>query len=192
MSKLLLTFRPPTFWTVTTMAAVLPWATDAGAVTPLTATSVTGGACTSIPTPTLLFAGLASASFCVANSVCPLSAAPAVFQLNVRVTLAPTASPVIVCVPRTALPYVPSVSTTSKLVVTSAPPTFCTVTTTGAVSPCVTRAGAVTLVTARSVAGGGGGGGGGGGATGAVTSIAIPTVLFDVLASARFTVANSV
>src|SRR6266571_2503005 len=167
------------------MAAALPWVTDAGAVTPLTATSVTGGACTSIPIPTLLFAGLASASFCVANSVWPLSAAPAVFQLNVRVTLAPTASPVIVCVPSTALPYVPSVNTTSKLVVTSCPPTFCIVTTTGAVSPCVTRAGAVIPVTARSVAGGGGGGGGGGGVDGASTSMPIPTRLFAGFASAR-------
>src|SRR5438552_11364528 len=173
------------------MAAVAPCVTDAGAVTPLTAMSVTGGASTSIPIPTLLFAGLASASFWVANSVCPPSAEPAVIQLNVRVTLAPAASPGIVCVASTALPCVPSVSATSKLVVTSCPPTFCTVTTTGTVSPCDTRAGPVTPVTARSAGGGGGGGGGagggaGGGGAGAVTLIPIPMVLFAELASASF------
>src|SRR6266568_886762 len=59
-------------------------------------------------------------------------------ELVVRATLAPAASPGIVWVPTTALPAVPSVSTTSIFAVTSCPPTFCTVTTTGAVSPTVT------------------------------------------------------
>src|SRR5712671_169289 len=76
-----------------------------------------------------------SASFCVAMRMCPLVATPAVFQLMVRVALAPAASPGIVCVPTVMPPAVPSVSTTAKLVLTSTPPTFCTVTTTGAVSP---------------------------------------------------------
>ena len=44
----------------------------------------------------LLFDGLLSASFCVANKVWPTRVAPAVFQLIVRVTLAPTARPAIV------------------------------------------------------------------------------------------------
>jgi hypothetical protein len=51
----------------------------------------------------------------------PTDARPAVFQLKVRTTLAPRPSPGIVCVPSTALPAVPSVSTTSKLAVTSLP-----------------------------------------------------------------------
>jgi len=73
---------------------------------------------------------------------------PRVFQLMVRVTLAPAAIPPIVCVPTVMPPAVPSVNTTSKLVLTSTPPRFCTVTTTGAVSPCVTWAvGAVMAVT---------------------------------------------
>ena len=93
---------------------------------------------------------LTSASFCVAVRMCPLVATPAVFQLKVRVALAPAASPGIVWVPTVTPPVPPSVSTTSKLVVTSWPPTFCTVTTTGAVSPCVTRDGAVILARARS------------------------------------------
>src|SRR5260370_789630 len=189
--KLLPTFCPPTFWMVTPTEAVLPCVTELGALTLVTAMSVTGGASTSMPIPTLLFAGLASASFCVANRVGPLSAAPAVFQLNVSVALAPTASPGIVCVPSTALPYVPSVSTTSKLGVTSWPPTFCTVTTTWAVSPRGTRPGAVMPVMARSVAGEGGGGGGGC-PDGAVTSIPIPMLLFDALSSASCCVAKRV
>ena len=150
-SKLVLTFSPPTFWTVTPIAAVVPWVTVAGAVTPVTATSVDGGGFTVIAIATLLFVELLSASFCVAIRMCPLVATPAVFQLTVRVALAPTASPAIVCVPTVTPPAVPSVSTTSKLVLTSCPPTFCTVTTTRAVSPCVTRAGAVMPVKARSV-----------------------------------------
>src|SRR5216683_2705800 len=93
---------------------------------------------------------LLSASICVAIRMCPLVATPAVFQLNVRVALAPAPRPEIVCVPRIAFPAVPSVSTTSKLVVTSCALTFWTVTTTGAVSPCVTWAGAVILARARS------------------------------------------
>src|SRR2546427_7130627 len=93
---------------------------------------------------------LTSASFCVAVRMCPLVATPAVFQLKVRVALAPAASPGIVWVPSVTPPVPPSVSTTSKVVVTSCPPTFCTVTTTGAVSPCVTRDGAVILARARS------------------------------------------
>src|SRR5438552_603480 len=174
------------------MAAVAPCVTDAGAVTPLTAMSVTGGASTSIPIPTLLFAGLASASFWVAKSVWPAIAAPAVFQSRVRVTLTPTASPVMVWV-ATVAPANPSVSTTSKLVVTSSPPTFCTVTTTCAVSPWATERGPVMPVTARSVPGGAGGGGGGGGDTdGSVTLIPIPMLLFAGLASASCCVANSV
>src|SRR2546425_12283601 len=144
------------------MEAVPPCVTAVGATTLLTATSVTGGASTITSMPTVLFAGSVSASFCVANSVCPVMAAPAVFQSNVRVTLTPTASPAIVCVPSVG-PLNPSVNTTSKGAVTSWPPTFFTVTTTCAVSPCVTRAGAVMPVRARSGPGGGGGGGGGGG-----------------------------
>ena len=132
-SKVPLTFKPPTFWTVTPMEAVLPCVTAVGATTLLTATSVTGGACTMTPIPTVLFAGSLSASFCVANRVCPVTAAPAVFQSNVRVALAPTARPAIVCVPRIGPPN-PSANTTSKLVVTSCPPTFFTVTTMCAVS----------------------------------------------------------
>src|SRR5207245_10155842 len=72
----------------------------------------------------------------------------------------------------TVVPAHPSVSTTSKLVVTSCPPTFCTVTTTWAVSPCGTERGPVMPVTATSVPGGGrGAGGGGGGPVGMLTGI---------------------
>ena len=115
---------------------------------------------------------------------------PAVFQFSVRVTLTPTASPVIVCV-ATMGPLNPSANTTSKLPVTSWPPTFFTVTTMCAVSPCVTRAGPVMPMIATSVPGGGGGGGGGGpGGPGAVTLIEIPTLLFAELSSASFEFAN--
>ena len=89
-----------------------------------------------------------------------------VFQLNVRVAVAPTASPATVCVPSVA-PAVESVSTTSKLSLTFKPPAFCTVTPMDAVLPCVTAAGATTLLTATSVTGG------------ASTMTAMPTVLFD-------------
>ena len=78
--------------------------------------------------PTVLFEGSLSVSFTDANSVWPVIAAPAVFQLNVRVALAPTASPAIVCVPRIG-PLNPSASSTLKVAVTSCPPTFFTVTT---------------------------------------------------------------
>ena len=104
-------------------------------------------------------------------------ATPAVFQLTVRVALAPTASPAIVCVPTVTPPAVPSVSTTSKLVVTSCPPTFCTVTTTGTVSPCVTRAGAVMAVRATSV-------------TGSLTGIVTKRWSLTALSSARVWRAN--
>ena len=67
---------------------------------------------------------LLSANCCVAVRVCPFRAAPAVFQLRVRVALAPAASPGIVCVAIVMSPAVPSVNTTSKLVLTSCPPTF--------------------------------------------------------------------
>src|SRR6266446_3452452 len=175
------------------MEAVLPCVTALGATTLLTATSVTGGACTMTPMPTVLFDVLASVSCTVANRVCPVMAAPAVFQLKVRDVLAPTASPAIVWVPSNG-PLNPSVNTTLKLVVRSCPPTFWIVTTTCAVSPCVTRAGAVIPVIARSVPGGGGGGGGGGGAgpDGVVTLIAIPMLLFAELSSGSFEFANSV
>ena len=191
-SKLPLTFKPPTFWTVTPMEAVLPWVTALGATTLLTATSVTGGASTITLMPTVLFEGSLSASLTDANSVCPVTAAPAVFQSNVRVAIAPTASPAIVCVPRIG-PLNPSVNTTSKLVVTSCPPTFFTVTTICAVSPWFTRAGPVMPVMATSVPGGGGGGGGGGpGGAGAVTLIAIPMLLFAELSSGSLLLAKSV
>src|SRR6185503_3795538 len=68
------------------------------------------GGLTLITVALALLPELASASFCVAVTMCPLSAAPAVFQVNVRVALAPMASPEIVWVPSTALPAVPSVS----------------------------------------------------------------------------------
>ena len=96
------------------------------------------GALTVIAIARALLLELASGSFCVAVRMCPLIAAPAVFQLMVRAALAPAARPGMVCVPTTALPAEPSVSTTSISAVTSCPPTFCTVTTTGTVSPTVT------------------------------------------------------
>ena len=117
-SKLPLTFRPPTFCTVTPMDAVLPCVTALGATTLVTATSVTGGGCTMTPIPTVLFDVLASARFTVANSVWPVTAAPAVFQLIVRVVVTPTASPAIVCLPSSGPPN-PSLRTTSKFDVTS-------------------------------------------------------------------------
>src|SRR5436309_2072931 len=96
---------------------------------------------------------LTSASFCVAVRMCPLVATPAVFQLKVRVALAPAASPVIVWVP-IVTPAVASVKTTLKVVLTFSPPTFWTVTPMAAVLPYVTDAGAVMPVKARSVGGG--------------------------------------
>src|SRR5258708_33762265 len=78
---------------LTATAAVFPWVTAAGAVTLLTATSVVGGAFTMIPMPALLLLEFASASCCVANRVCPLIAAPAVFHGMATVALAPAAGP---------------------------------------------------------------------------------------------------
>src|SRR6266566_642983 len=136
-------------WTVicTEAVHVLPLL----AATPLRLPTWRLGAVTVIAIDAALLLGLLSASFCVAVRMWPAIVAPPVPQLKVRVALAPAASPVIVCVPITALPAVASVSTTSKLLVTSDPPTFWTVTTTGAVSPCVTWEGAVILARARSV-----------------------------------------
>ena len=78
---------------------------------------------------------LLSGSICVAIRVCPLRAAPAVFQRIVTVVVAPAARPGTDAEPTTAPPADPSVSTTLKLVLTSVCPTFWTVTTMWAVSP---------------------------------------------------------
>src|SRR5258708_37208562 len=104
---------------LTATAAVFPWVTAAGAVTLLTATSVVGGAFTMIPMPALLLLEFASASCCVANRGCPLSAAPAVFQVKVRVAVAPAASPGIVREPSDGVAGNPSVSPPLHLVVKS-------------------------------------------------------------------------
>src|SRR5207247_10367733 len=117
-----------------------------GAVTPVTATSVDGGF-TVTTAERWLLAALTSVRLWVATSVWPPSAAVAVVQLKVRVAVAPTASPVTVCVP-SVTPAVASRRTPAKLVLTFSPPTFCTVTTTAAVLPWVTAAGAVTADTA--------------------------------------------
>src|SRR5256885_10905837 len=66
------------------------------------------GGFTSMEIARALLPELASACCCVAVRMCPHVPAPAVFQLNVRVALAPMTRPGIVCVPRTALPAVPS------------------------------------------------------------------------------------
>src|SRR5437762_3220182 len=115
-------------WTVicTVAVHVLPLLV----ATPLRLPTWRLGAVTLIAIDCALLLGLLSASFCVAVRMWPLIATAPVAQLKVRVALAPVASPVIVCVPITALPAVASVSTTSKLLVTSDPPTFWTVTTT--------------------------------------------------------------
>src|SRR5258705_10268447 len=85
----------------------------------------------------------------------------------------------------------PSADTTSKLPVTSWPPTFFTVTTMCAVSPWVTRAGPVMPMIATSVPGGGGGGGGGApGAPAAVTLDDTPTLLVAESSAASFVAAN--
>src|SRR5439155_22096228 len=119
-------------------------------VNPSILPTCTLGGFTLIAIARALLLAFASGNFCVAVRICPLIAAPPVFQLIVPVTLAPIARPAKVWVPTTTLPAVPSVSTTSKLVVTSCPPTFCTVTTTVAVSPTVTLHGVVILANARS------------------------------------------
>src|SRR5437762_13601602 len=77
--------------------------------TPLTATpsrfpTCMFGALTVIAIARALLLELASGSFCVAVRMCPLIAAPAVFQLMVRAALAPAARPGMGCVPTTALP----------------------------------------------------------------------------------------
>ena len=149
-SKLAVTFFPPTFCTATTTATVLPCPTPTGALTPVTARSVDGTGFTSMPIAMLLFAELLSASFCVANRVCPVTADPAVFQGISTVVVAPMARPATVCVPSVG-PAHPSVRTTSKLALTSTSPTFWTVTTTCAVSPWITERGPVMPGSAISV-----------------------------------------
>src|SRR5439155_566047 len=147
MSKLALAFWPPTFWTLTTIAALVPWITVAGA---FMFTAISAGGITITEIAILLFDQTSSGSFWVANSVWPFVAAPAVLHGMSTVALAPTARPATARVPTTG-PLYPSVSSTLKLVVTSSSPAFFTVTTMCAVSPRATRAGAVIAVTAISV-----------------------------------------
>ena len=111
-----------------------PWGTDAGALTPVTATSATAGGFTMIPMPTVLLPPLASASVWCANRVCPVTAAVAVFQAKSSVVLAPRGSPPTVWLP-IVVPSVASVRTTSKLAPTSRSPVFWTVSPMCAVSP---------------------------------------------------------
>ena len=66
--KLLLTFTPPTFCTVTLSVAVLPFPIDAGALKAVTATSL-AGAFTETVAEIWLFAELPSVYVCVATSV---------------------------------------------------------------------------------------------------------------------------
>src|SRR5439155_16585882 len=110
------------------------------------------GGFTVTPIARELLLALLSGYFCVAINVWPFIARPAVYHVIVRVALAPGASPGMVCVP-IVTPAVASVSTTSKLAVASWPPTFCTLTTTGTVSPCVTALGAVRPLKAMSAGG---------------------------------------
>src|SRR5439155_552257 len=85
------------------------------------------GGSTVTTTERVLLPALSSVRLCVATRVWPPSAAPVVLQLNVRVAVAPTASPVTVWVP-IVTPAVASVKTTLKVVLTFSPPTFWTVT----------------------------------------------------------------
>ena len=123
-SKPAVTFCPPTFWTVTPTATVVPWVTALGALTLLTATSVTGAGFTVIAIAMASLLELLSASICVAISVCPLTAAPAVFQGISTVVVAPAVRPATGREPTGTPPADPSVRTTLKLVPTSVPPTF--------------------------------------------------------------------
>ena len=103
-----------------------------------------------MPMARALLLELLSTNFCVAINVWLPIVTPAVLQLNVRVALAPAASPATVSVPTTGPLAPPSVRTTSRLLAMSCPPTFCTVTTTGTVSPMVTWPGAEMLARATS------------------------------------------
>ena len=111
--KLVVTSSSPAFFTVTTMCAVSPRATRAGAVIAVTAISV-GLGFTVTTALRWLLAELSSERLCVAIRVWSPNDACVRSQLNVRSLLAPTASPFTVCVP-IVTPSVASCRVTSKL-----------------------------------------------------------------------------